>query len=419
MYGLIPPKKDRRDFSYRRYFGASFMPPLADFIVKPLEIKNQGTSDMCVAYAVSSSSEKQEGVALEPAYLFAKTKQLMGSWQEWGSDPVKALKASMKYGALEKSVSPYSLDKNGRNFVADWNNWDSKLDGVAQVHHKKSYFKLDAGQDLFNSIVIGLYDNRQTNTTAICGVYWQPEWTYASGGVVKHLGDNKSLPHAIEAIGQRIIDGVPHLIIQNSWGEGVGDKGLYYFPKEVVNQFLFAYALIDASPEDVRKVTWGVLEYLKDILIKMLSSLKTPSEAPIVEVKPDVPIEDKKPAESRLTAFAQAIQWKEGWYQGSKSFRNRNPGNIKFTNYTKSLGAIRKDEMGFCVFDTERDGFAGLCRFIQDASNNLLRDYKNCTIKTFFEVYAPSKDSNNPLKYAKDVAERLKVAIDTKLADII
>lgn len=419
MYGLIPPKKDRRDFSYKKYFGASFMPPLVDFMIKPLEIKDQGSSDMCVAYAVSSSSEKQEGVALEPAYIFAKTKQLMGNWQEWGSDPIIAARASVKFGALTKETSPYSVDKNGRNFVADWTNWSKDLDTVAFIHKKKAYFKLDSSSDLFNSIVIGLYDNRQTNTTAICGVYWQPEWTYVSGGVIKYRGDNKSLPHAIEAIGQKIIDGVPHLIVQNSWGANVGDGGLYYFPKPVVNDFLFAFALIDANPDDVKKQTWGLLDYLADWLRGMLKTLQ---EQPIVENPPVTVPPVEKPAEpkiSQLIPIAKAIQAQEGWFQGSRSFRNRNPGNIKYTTYTKSLGAIGKDEKGFCVFETEKDGFNGLCRFIQDASNNLLKSYKDCTIKSFFSVYAPSSDKNDPLGYANAVCKKVGCNLNDKLKDII
>lgn len=419
MYGLNIPKKDRRRFSYKKYFGASFMPPLVDFMVKPLEIKDQGSSDMCVAYATSSSSEKQEGIPLEPAYLFAKTKQLMGNWQEWGSDPVKAMKACCEYGGLEKTVSPYSLEKNGRNFVANWANWDKTLDLAAQIHKKKSYFSLDAGKDIYDSIVIGLYDNRNNQMTAVVGVYWQPEWTYLPSGIIRKYGTNKNLPHAIEVIGQKIIDGEPFLIIQNSWGDKVGDNGLYYMNREVANNFLFQFAIIDTSPEDVKAVTWGVLEYVKDILVKILNMFKTPEIKQVVETNTNtvMPIENVR--ESKLEVFAKAIQEHEGWFNGSRSYRNNNPGNLKFTTYTKSLGAIGKDNLNFCKFADYKSGFSALCRFVQDASNNQLKSYHDCTIKTFFLSYAPSYDMNDPLAYAMAVAEKVGVKIDTRLSDII
>ncbi len=381
------------------------MPPLVDFIIKPLEIKDQGSSDMCVSYAVSSSSEKQEGVTLEPAYLFAKTKQLMGDWQSWGADPVKALKASMKYGALEKSVSPYSLEKNGRNFVANWNNWDTKLDGMAQAHHKKSYFKLDAGSDMFSSIVIGLYDNRQINTTAVCGVYWQPEWTYAEGGIIKSYGSNKSLPHAIEAIGQKIIDGVPYLIVQNSWGEGVGDKGLYYFPQAVVNEFLFAYAMIDASPEDVRKVTWGFLDYLADWLKSLLKTLQDKPKQPDYPVVTPPSEVVPEPKISKLVHWARAIEEMEN-----------------APNEWNNPGAIRGKDGKFLKFSSYQKGFDYLCDYLTRAATGKHAAYPKggeTTLIEFQRIYSPSNDGNNPEKYANFVASRIKVAINDKIKDII
>jgi len=411
MYGLIPPKDDIRRFSYRKYFGAAFLPPLTDFINKPLSIKDQGNSDMCVAYAVSSSSEKQEGVILEPAYLFAKTKQIMGDWQGWGADPIAAMKASCNYGALESTVSPYSL-ANGRNFVANWANWDQKWDRLAGLHKKKAYFELDGGNDIFNSIVIGLYDNRAIHTTAVIGVYWQPEWTYAQNGVIKTTGTNTANPHALEIIGQRIIDGTPYLVAQNSWGTGYGNYGIYYFSREVANEFLFALAMIDADPEDVKKVTWGLLEYLKDMLLDLLKALKP--QVPVVEQKPEI-----MNKVSQLVPFAKAIQEHEGWFPGSVSYRNSNPGNLKFTNYTQSLGATGKDLRNFCIFPDEASGFNALCRMVQDAANNQLKAYKNCTIQSFFAVYAPSSDKNNPDQYAKIVASKVGSDVNALLKDII
>ena len=60
-FGLTQLKGDIRDFSYSLFFGHDFEIPTVEFTVSdPLEIKDQGTSDMCTAYALSSVSEDQE-----------------------------------------------------------------------------------------------------------------------------------------------------------------------------------------------------------------------------------------------------------------------------------------------------------------------------------------------------------------------
>lgn len=422
-YGLIVPKKDRRDFSYKKYFGSSFLPPLVDFMVKPIKIKDQGSSDTCVAQAVSSSSEKQEEVALDPAYLFAKTKQLMGSWKEFGADPMSALKASIQFGALEQSITPFTIAKDGRDFIANWENWDLKYDTLAKIHKKKSYFLLDAGKDMYDSVVIGLYNNLGSRTTAISGIYWQPEWTYVSGGIVNKTGVNQEFPHAIEIIGQKMINGEPHLVVQNSWGTGVGDGGLYYFNREVANMILFSVALIDADPEEVKKVTWGILEWMKDMLLDLLKMINSPTKPSIVDNNTDVVPKPNDPpvvkTSNKLVPFCKAIQKQEGWYPGSRSFRNCNPGNIKFTSYSQSLGAIGKDDKGFCIFKDEASGFSALCQLVKDAANNELISYKNCTIKSFFAIYAPSSDDNDPDSYAKSVSSQVDEDVNTLLKNII
>jgi hypothetical protein len=40
------------------------------------------------------------------------------------------------------------------------------------------------------------------------------------------------------------------------------------------------------------------------------------------------------------------------------------------------------------------------------------------TLKQFTEIYAPSVDKNNPLKYSLWVAEQIGVKIDTQIKDL-
>src|SRR4029079_17524757 len=83
------------------------------------------------------------------------------------------------------------------------------------------------------------------------------------------------------------------------------------------------------------------------------------------ESKPPIPVPiPPEPKPNLLTKFCLAIQEHEGWLvpgkdypKGSRSYRNNNPGNIKYGDFAKSCGAIRKDDKYFAVFESYLDGF--------------------------------------------------------------
>ena len=56
---------------------------------------------------------------------------------------------------------------------------------------------------------------------------------------------------------------------------------------------------------------------------------------------------------SNLDGFVTAIQKHEGYYEGSRSYRNKNPGNLK---YIGQAGSIGKDSGGFAIFGSLEDG---------------------------------------------------------------
>jgi len=110
--GLIPSKKDRKDFSLTKAFGAIDVSEIPDYdfvVAEPLGIFNQGNSDMCVAFAATAVNQDQERVLLSPEYLFAKAKQLNGEWKSWGLDLRTICKAMVKFGCIEKKDSPFEL----------------------------------------------------------------------------------------------------------------------------------------------------------------------------------------------------------------------------------------------------------------------------------------------------------------------
>lgn len=115
--------------------------------------------------------------------------------------------------------------------------------------------------------------------------------------------------------------------------------------------------------------------------------------------------------------FAMAIQRKEGWYPGSRSYRNNNPGNVKYVGQRNAIG---KDPQGFAVFKSYKDGFDYLCWMIANAKAGKSKIYTpDMTIEDFFKVFAPSGDKNDPMKYARDVREWTGAGTNYKIKDLI
>ena len=106
-----------------------------------------------------------------------------------------------------------------------------------------------------------------------------------------------------------------------------------------------------------------------------------------------------------LEAFADAIMQYEGWKPGSRSWRNRNPGNMRHA--TMQVG----DDGGYAVFATLGDGWESLLFDIrakcQGAPMTKTGLGPESTFEEFFQVWAPSADNNHPAQYAKFVAECL------------
>lgn len=259
--GLIPLKKDQRDFSLGQVFGRISLEtiPMENWRINPpLEIKNQYETDMCAGFAVAAVSEDQEKVILDPFYPFAKTKQIIGEWEGWGVDLRNTCKAAVKSGFIKKEDSPFKLE-NGRDFLANWNNWPKELDEKAKEHRKKSYFRVDGYYpEVFDSLRAALWQHRRDNRSIITGTLWEDEWTYIENGVIPKTPGNPSFGHAFKIFGQQIINNEIYLVAQLSNGKDIGDSGIFYFPRETVNRkFIYgSFMFKDIDPEDVKKKYW-------------------------------------------------------------------------------------------------------------------------------------------------------------------
>ena len=137
-------------------------------------------------------------------------------------------------------------------------------------------------------------------------------------------------------------------------------------------------------------------------------------------VKEEV-VEEKKPT---VKDWALAIQEKEGYFRpgqnknypnGSLSFRNCNPGNLRPRPFVLDVLRGKKGEGDFAKWPTYEEGFKALCKFLEYAQaeegQGLAKYDPEMTLLEFYQVYAPKGDGNDPVAYAKFVAQKTGIRI--------
>lgn len=128
-----------------------------------------------------------------------------------------------------------------------------------------------------------------------------------------------------------------------------------------------------------------------------------------------------------LTAHSIA----EGYFPGSRGYRNNNPGNLDMSPIYKKWGAVLEDDPGkgkarFAKFPSLQKYFEAKENYVTRAATGQHSAYpKNATLLQYIQTYAPSGDGgNNPTAYTNTIvsyfaANGVKISADSKLADII
>lgn len=122
---------------------------------------------------------------------------------------------------------------------------------------------------------------------------------------------------------------------------------------------------------------------------------------------------EKVSGKNSIQKWAEAIKEFEGWYPGSRSYRNNNPGNLRYSKYQSGT----KD--GFSYFETYKQGWKALLYQLRIATDGRSSVYSpDMTLYDFFEVYAPSSDNNHPKEYAEFVADKIGVSLDIQIKNL-
>lgn len=123
------------------------------------------------------------------------------------------------------------------------------------------------------------------------------------------------------------------------------------------------------------------------------------------------------PTVSKLDAWCHAIQQHEGYFAGSTSYVNNNPGNLRFANQS---GASGHDARNFAVFPTYTAGYQALKTMLTNAATGLSQVYHpEDTLTQFYSKYAPANDNNDVNAYAVAVANAIGVTTDTMIKTLV
>jgi len=232
-YNLQRSKVDLRDFHYTAFFfnHPALLPKVVDLRTLQSPVRDQGNVGFCFSFATTSLREyleiknKQIFVELSELYLAHKTKQKEGTeFQDNGASIADAMWALHKFGVCPAQLDPYKP----ANY---WVTTTTIEDAAAKKFAIKSYYKVTNLTALKTAlaegyvVVIGIaiYDSFESDEVINTGKVPLPNTQLENclGG------------HAILAVGYSDIE--QHVIIKNSWGASVGDKGYFYIPYTYIN----------------------------------------------------------------------------------------------------------------------------------------------------------------------------------------
>lgn len=161
---------------------------------------------------------------------------------------------------------------------------------------------------------------------------------------------------------------------------------------------------------------WNIVWYiLREVVIFIFTNKNDTVEQP----EQPTPVVTTPPHMSKIIPWALAIQHAEGGKPQDLNTLNHNPGNLKYTPYTASLGGKlgtkATDGGKFCYFDTYQEGFKALCTFLTDAAENNLVIGHHLTLYEFTRRYAEPPNDN----YVNGVAAALGLPVTTPIAALL
>lgn len=261
MDGVRQVKKDNRDYSAHRTFGAT-PPVFPDSYSCELGLgfpdqNAEGFPEACTGYTQSELCQDEDGVPYFPRFTYDKTLLMEGQKEGQPCDIRDSLKSTILYG-----VQPLPTPPNA--------------DAVALTHQRAAYFVIEQnyGLDWSDSIKNMLWAARPYKGSVSMASPWFPEWTGSnipSSGIVSAPANwTWLIGHNWKISGWKTINGVPYLCAKTWQGSNIGDHGWIYFSREIINKLMTvsgtgAFMLLRAdqhNPADIQLIHLSLFDWL-------------------------------------------------------------------------------------------------------------------------------------------------------------
>lgn len=251
--GLLELKPDDRDLNILG--NLIVLPQLSELPPNGLGrgarwIKDQKSTNWCTAASTTAVSEDQENVPLSMEFQMMTIYLVMGEINPNGADLRSACKALVKYGSLpERNVPKHlRLKSDGSNMAEILNpeNWPDECFRIARAYAKGAFVSVQGPYDTFDNIRAFLYKYR--DRTIEVGALWRPKWTSEREIFAVYPAEGNG--HAFKIFDWK----GDYLKIQQSYGDTIGEKGVQYMHRNVVNATLNMglYTFIDLTPDQAR-----------------------------------------------------------------------------------------------------------------------------------------------------------------------
>ena len=290
-FGLVRTKKSRHDYDHRKSkkFGVLVLPQT--YILES-QILDQNGYPRCTGYSGVAVKASVFGREFDPEAFYRAEGVIAGKVSEQGYDLRILMETGIKYGALPLTGE------------------------LAGGFKDRGYFKI-TGSDLFEAVRQSIYAEREKHDTAVAGVMWYNEWSTAPTGIVQEGYKSQLGLHAVKIAGFCTLNEISYIVIQNSFGTSVGNRGLFYFNKEIFNREFREGIYIWSDTENLDIKTISILQ---DILNKLSQILKLlflqaeqkpvivpinnyiPPPAETIEVKPKSKYDWSTPTATRHSA---------------------------------------------------------------------------------------------------------------------
>lgn len=238
-------KRDYRDYSRVKTFGAvdvSSLPP--EYLLVSTILTQPNNQESCTAYASSAIRESMTNKLYDPQPFFDAEKDLSGTDGSDGFD----LRTAMAVGI---NTGFYPI---GQAIPTD---------------KSSAYFFCDGEGDFFDNIRMAMWQHKDKKISVLVGTEWYVNWTdfpIIPDTTAQILGG-----HALKCAGWTTIDSEVYLALQNSWGESMGEKGIYYVDRQTFNaQFQPYGAFFWVDDVNIQIQIIGKLEVLIERLRDLL-----------------------------------------------------------------------------------------------------------------------------------------------------